>query len=243
VKLDESIGWERDLEATPPPQSQPDKAPSPGRQRTRKLPDEVADDLQTMLGARRGGRVGAALMEAAKAFEKDRFGETLRILRPLLEEVPDSAPVRELYGLACYRDSKWAEAIKHLSAFTELTGSVEQHPVLADAHRALKHFKEVATLWEELAASSPAAHLVAEGRIVMAGALADQGKLTEAIALIERGSLDSKRPKEHHLRLWYALADLYERAGDMGRARDRFQRILLVDRDYINVSERLANLG
>lgn len=182
-------------------------------------------------------------MEAAKAFERDRFSDALRVLRPLIEDAPDSAAVRELYGLACYREGKWAETVKHLSIFTDLTGSVEQHPVLADAHRALKHFKDVAALWEELSASSPAAHLVAEGRIVMAGALADQGKLLEAISLMERGSIDAKRPKDHHLRMWYTLADLYERAGDMSRARDRFQRIMNVDRDYVNVLERLANLG
>lgn len=215
----------------------------PVRQRARKLPDEVVDDLQTMLGSRRGGKVGVGLIEAAKAFERERFTDALRVLRPLLDEAPDSAAVRELYGLACYREGKWAEAVKHLSVFTDLTGSVEQHPVLADSHRALKHFKEVATLWDELSASSPAAHLVAEGRIVMAGSLADQGKLLEAISMMERGSIDAKRPKDHHLRLWYCLADLYERAGDMSRARDRFQRIMNVDRDYVNVAERLANLG
>ena len=240
--LSESIGWENDtthqVAAVPPPPEV--KA---GRQRTRKLPDEVSDDLQTMLGSRRGGRVATGLVEAAKAFERDRFSEALRVLRPLIEEAPDSAAVRELYGIALYREGKWAEAVKHLTAFADLTGSVEQHPVLADAHRALKHYREVATLWDELAASSPAAHLVAEGRIVMAGALADQGKLLDAIALVERGSIDTKKPKDHHLRLWYCLADLYERAGDMVRARDRFQRIMMVDRDYVNVTERLANLG
>jgi tetratricopeptide (TPR) repeat protein len=216
---------------------------APKRQRTRKLPENVSSDLQSMLGSRRGGKVAAGLIEAAKAFERDRFTETMRILRPLLEDAPDSAPVQELYGLACYRESRWAEAIRHLTMFAELTGSDEQHPVLADCHRALKHFKEVASLWEELAQSSPNAQLVAEGRIVMAGSLADQGKLPEAISLMERGSIDSKRPKDHHLRMWYCLADFYERAGDTPRARDRLQRILSVDRDYANVAERLANLG
>ncbi len=184
-----------------------------------------------------------ALIEASKAYERDRFVDTLRVLRPFVEEAPDAAAVRELYGLACYREGKWAEAIKHLAAFVELTASVEQHPVLADAHRAMKHHKMVADLWEELAQSSPAAHLVAEGRIVMAGSLADQNKLGEAISLLERGALAAKRPKDHHLRMWYALADLYERAGDTPKARERFQRILQVEPDFANVAERLANLG
>jgi tetratricopeptide (TPR) repeat protein len=196
-----------------------------------------------MLGTRRGGKVAVVLNEAAKSFERERFGETIRILRPLLEEAPDSAPVRELFGLACYREGKWAEAVKHLEKFVELTGSDEQHPVLADSHRALKNYRQVSTLWEELSQSSPSGHLVAEGRIVMAGSLADQGKLLEAIALMERGSIEAKKPKDHHLRLWYCLADLYERAGDIPRARDRFQRIMAIDKAYVNVPERLANLG
>jgi tetratricopeptide (TPR) repeat protein len=239
VALSDAIGWEKD---TAPIQARIEK-PEPVRQRARKLPEQVADDLHTMLGTRRGGKVAVVLNEAAKAFERERFTETARILRPLIEEAPDSPAVRELFGLACYREGKWAEAIRHLEVFVELTGSDEQHPVLADAHRALKHYGQVANLWEELSQSSPSAHLVAEGRIVMAGSLADQGKLLEAIALIERGSIESKKPKDHHLRLWYCLADLYERAGDIPRARDRFQRIMAIDTSYVNVPERLANLG
>jgi tetratricopeptide (TPR) repeat protein len=240
VPLSESAGWERDVAQ---PRAEREVAPAPVRDRSRKLPEHVADDLQTMLGSRRGGRVAQVLAEAAKAFERDRFSETMRLLRPLIDEAPDAAAVRELYGLACYREGKWAEAVRHLTAFTEMSGSVEQHPVLADAHRALKHFAEVSVLWEELSQSSPSAQLVAEGRIVMAGSLADQGKLTEAIGLMERGAIDAKRPKDHHLRLWYALADLYERAGDTPRARDRFQRIMVIDSNYANVAERVANLG
>ena len=151
--------------------------------------------------------------------------------------------VRELTGLSLYRLGKWAEAVKHLQRFTELTGSVEQHPVLADAHRALGHHSIVAELWEELAASSPGAHLVAEGRIVMAGSLADQGRLADAIKLLERATMDAKRPQVHHLRMWYSLADLYERAGDVPRAREMFTRITARDSEFVDVAERLAALA
>ncbi len=245
VRLDESAGWDRDVEAGSSHQSRsvtPELKEAPKRNRQRQLPEGVSKELQSALGARRGGRVSEALVEASKAYERDRFTETLRILRPLIEEAPDSAAIRELYGLACYRENKWAEAVKHLSAFVDLTASVEQHPVLADAHRALKHHDQVALLWAELAQSSPGAHLVAEGRIVMAGSLADQNRLAEAILLLERGALSSKSPRDHHLRMWYSLADLYERAGDLPRARERFQRIMQSDPSFVNVAERVANL-
>jgi hypothetical protein len=238
--LGESVGWERDAPAAPQESIVAKKAASP---RTKHLPDTVSIDLTKSLGGRRAGKVALALTDAAQAFERDRFSETLRILRPLVEEAPDSAPVRELFGLACYRDGKWAEAVRHLTAFTELSGSVDQHPVLADAHRALKHHSEVAALWDDLSQSSPSAQLVAEGRIVMAGSFADQGRLDEAISLMERGALDSRNPKDHHLRMWYCLADMYERAGDTPRARDRFQRIMAIDVNFANVAERIANLG
>src|SRR5207249_1847774 len=83
---------------------------------------------------------------------------------------------------------------------------------LADCHRALGHWPEVAALWEELRAASPGAEVVTEGRIVAAGALADQGQVRAAIRLLRKGA-EPSRPKWFHPRLWYALADLYERAG------------------------------
>ena len=203
----------------------------------------MSQELERAVGTRRGGRLVEALAEASKAFERDRFGDALKVLRPMMEEAPNASALRELAGLCSYRLGKWADTVKYMEKFAELTGSVEQHPVLADAHRALGHHKQVAELWDELAASSPGAHLVAEGRIVMAGSLADQGKLIDAIRLLERAALDAKRPQNHHLRMWYALADLYERAGDVPRARERFTRIAQHQADFVDVAERLSALG
>jgi hypothetical protein len=39
------------------------------------------------------------------------------------------------------------------------------------------------------------------------------------------------------------LADLYERAGDVPRARELFERILRVDREAYDVADRLVGLG
>jgi hypothetical protein len=51
-----------------------------------------------------------------------------------------------------------------------------------------------------------------------------------------------KKPKDHHLRQWYALADLYERAGDIPRARDLFNRVASIDPDAFDIRERLQAL-
>jgi len=182
------------------------------------------------------------LEEAIEAFRRERFEEARRILRPLAEQAPGATSVRELFGLTLYRLGRWAEARRELEAFRVQSGSTEQHPVLADCYRALGQYAEVEELWDELRAASPSAELVAEGRIVAAGALADQGRLDEAIRLLEAGAKPTRRPKLHHLRMAYALADLYERAGDAPRARELFGRVAEADPDFVDVQARLRAL-
>jgi tetratricopeptide (TPR) repeat protein len=114
--------------------------------------------------------------------------------------------------------------------------------VLADCCRALGRYAEVEDLWHELREASPSAELVAEGRIVAAGALADQGRLDEAIRLLGAGSKPPKRPQLHHLRMAYALADLYERAGDLPQARELFGRVEAADPDFVDIRARLRAL-
>jgi len=151
--------------------------------------------------------------------------------------------VRELLGLTLYRMERWRQAAAELEAYRQLTGSVDQNPVLADCYRAMRRWGKVDELWEELKAASPSAELVAEGRIVAAGARADRGDLRGALALLEAANAVPRRVREHHLRLWYVLADLYDRAGDVPHARTLFQRIRTVDPDFADVADRLRSLG
>ena len=164
--------------------------------------------------------------------------DRLRVARQVRGFMPDDD------GMALYRAGRWAEAARHLEAFRALTGSVEQHPVLADCYRALRRFPKVDALWEELRAASPEPALLTEGRIVTAGSLAARGDVRGAIRLLERGPLVPKRsPAEHHLRLWYALAGLYERAGEVPRARELFARIVHADPTFGDAGERLGSLS
>ena len=156
---------------------------------------------------------------------------------------PSVPAVRELNGLTLYRLRRWKLAAAELEAFRTLTHSTEQHPVLADCYRALKRTDAVTALWDELREASPSAELVTEGRIVMAGALADKGRVEEAIKLLSDKSWRLPRqPKEHHLRRAYALADLLERAGEINRARDLFERIQRADARFGDVGRRLKAL-
>ncbi len=198
-----------------------------------------APQLVDLVGSKRAARLEGRLSEAATAYAAERYPDARRILAPIVAEVPDLAEGRELYGLTLYRLGRWKDAARELDAFVELTGgSTEQHPVLADCRRALGQYGKVDDLWEELRASSPSGALVAEGRIVTAGALADQGKLAEAIALLGKGFKLPKRPSEHHLRRAYALADLYERSGDAPQARLLFAQIARAEPDFLDAAER-----
>jgi len=87
--------------------------------------------------------------------------------------------------------------------------------------------------------------VLAEARMVAAGMLADRGNLDGAISLLV-GAGAARRlrnPSDRHIRQWYALADLYERAGEVPKARDLFQRILTAAPDAYDVADRLAALG
>jgi thioredoxin-like negative regulator of GroEL len=201
------------------------------------------DDLRGAVPSGQLPRVADHLREAGDAFSRGRFEDARRILRPLAEQARRAASVRELYGLSLYRLGRWAQAARELEAYRSLTDSTEQNPVLADCYRALGRYAEAEELWDELRAASPRAELVAEGRIVAAGALADQGRLDEAIDVLASAvNRPTRKPQLHHLRMAYALADVYERAGDLPRARELFARIAASDADFVDVDARLRAL-
>jgi len=202
---------------------------------------DVREEIVSLGGAK-GARYYDQLMKAADAYSRDHERDALRLLRPLRDALPESPSVRELIGLAQYRLGHYPAASKELEAFVELSSSVEQHPVLMDCYRAQRRWRKVDACWRELTAASPGADVVTEGRIVAAGALADRGRMDEAISLLTRADKKVAKPKPYHLRLWYALADLEERAGNVPRARALFDRVRREDAGFADVAERLAGL-
>lgn len=216
--------------------------PTP-RRRRREFPEEVQAELQSAVDTRQRPRLEQRLAEAVKAYERDRYDDALRTLRPVARLAPTSATVRELHGLTLYRLGRWKAAIVELDAFHALTGSYDQHPVLIDCYRAARRWRAAERAWEELRRASPPPEVLTEGRIAIAGARADQGDLVGAIELLERSSTKERPPPLHHLRLWYALADLYERAGDIPRARALFRAVREHDATLFDTPQRLATLA
>ena len=133
---------------------------------------------------------------------------------PWSASFPGVASVHELAGLASYRAGRWSQAITELEAARAITPSVALLPVLADCYRALRRWDEVEAIWQEVRTASPAHEIAAETRIVVAGSLADRGDLKAAIKLLSGATRMPKQVRDHHMRQWYVLADLYDRAGD-----------------------------
>ena len=209
----------------------------------RSVPEHVRTELHDAVGATRVPNLERRLNEAVRAYERDRYQDALKYLKDLAQLAPMAPTVRELHGLTLYRLGRWRAAIKELEAFHALTASYDQHPVLMDSHRATGRRAEVERLWEELRQASPSQDVLAEGRIVLAETRAERGDVAGAIELLERARSRVRSPKLHHLRQWYALADLYEKVGEVPRARALFRTVLDHDPSLFDTAERLSGLG
>ncbi|MCC5952371.1 MAG: hypothetical protein JJU45_09790 [Acidimicrobiia bacterium] len=196
------------------------------------------------VGAARGARLAGRFEEATDDFAEGHFDDVLRVVRPMSKEAPGVPEVRELHGLTLYRLGRWQQAARELEAYRDMTSTLDRQPVLADCYRALGRWADVDDVCDALLSTpSLPAPVATEGRIVAAGSLADRGELRAAIALLDDGWKWPKRPKEHHVRRAYALADLYERAGDLPQARRLFGAVAAVSDQSTDAAERLESLG
>lgn len=221
---------------------EPARARVRGRSGDKELPIAVKDELAKAVGTDRSAGLERRLKIATRAYERDLYSEALTELRVLVRLAPEVAAIRELYGLTLYRLGRWRQAARELRAFHELTGSFDQHPVIADCERALGHDKAVVTAWDQIRQAGVDREVLVEGRLVMAGMLADRGELDQAMVLLAAGGKALKHPDACHLRQWYALGDLYERAGELPRARELFERVESFAPDMFDVDQRLAAL-
>lgn len=165
------------------------------------------------------------------------------MVTPLRRELPQVAAVHEVSGLASYRLGKWRQAAASLELARQLRPDPALLPVLGDCYRALKRWNDVESVWNDLRSASPTHEVMSEGRIVAAGALADRGELKAAIDLMMAGEKPPKKVRPHHLRQWYVLADLHDRAGDSITASRWFREIAANDAGFADVRERLRALG
>ncbi len=214
-----------------------------GRKEVRAL-DSVVDQFEKALGSKASPRALKRYDAALQAFEAHRYDDARKILNPMSREYSEVAAVREMLGLCLYRAGQWKRALVEFEASLKLNPDwIFNHAVIADCHRALGEHQMVEKYWQELQEASPHPELMAEGRIVMAGSMADRRQITEALALMEKASGDMNRPSEYHLRQWFVIADLYDKEGNVIKARQFFERIAKIDPGFVDVAERLSTLG
>lgn len=192
---------------------------------------------------RRGDRLVERFSDAQSALDRDRLEEARRLATALVRELPGVAAVHELAGLVAYRLGRWRDAVRELEAGQLLSPRVDLLPVLADSYRALKRWTDVDRIWTEVREISPSQEVMAEARIVAAGAQADRGDLTGALKTMDSVSARPKRVREDHLRQWYVLGDLHDRAGNPIEATRWFELVAREDPDFVDVATRLRSLG
>lgn len=222
-----------------PREAEPDGRYRSRRERGFELPRAVIDELRAATDNKTAVGLERKLVHAAQAYERDRYKEALSSIKPVIDQAPESAAARELYGLILYRLGRWRQAAKELRAVAEATGSFDQHPVIADCERAMGRLDRVQDLWDDLRRAGVDKEVLVEGRLVMAGALADVDELDQAIELLAPHAKNKRHADVPQLREWYALADLYEVAGDLPRARELFARVALQAPDLLDAPERL----
>jgi predicted Zn-dependent protease len=215
---------------------------SSGR-RAPEVDPEVIAEIHSSVDPKSAAKLAERLASASAALDRQRFDEARRMVAPLVRQLPRVAAVHEVHGLASYRLGLWLKAAESIELARQLRPDPSLLPVLADCYRGLKRWKDVDNVWKELRLASPPHDVIAEGRIVAAGALADRGDLREAIALMSASATRPKRVREHHLRQWYVLADLCDRAGDVVTASQWFREIAAREPAYADVRERLRSLG
>ena len=214
-----------------------------GRKEVRAL-DSVVEQFEKALGSKASPRALKRYDAALQAFEAHRYDDARKILNPMSREYSEVAAVREMLGLCLYRGGQWKRALVEFEASLKLNPDwIFNHAVIQDCHRALGEHQMVEKYWQELQEASPHPELMAEGRIVMAGSMADRRQITEALALMEKAAGDMNRPSEYHLRQWFVIADLYDKEGNVIKARQFFERIAAIDPGFVDVAERLSTLG
>lgn len=211
--------------------------------RSEEIDPEVVAEIHGAVEQRRAVRLSERLAAASGALDRERFDDARRMVTPLLRELSQVAAVHEIAGLADYRMGRWKQAAASLETARDLRPDPSNLPVLADCYRALKRWADVERVWKLIREASPSHEVIAEGRIVVAGSLADRGDLKEAIKLMHGAQKAPKKVRDYHLRQWYVLADLYDRAGDTVSATRWFREIVAHDPVFVDVRERLRSLG
>lgn len=179
---------------------------------------------------------------AVEAYSNDDLDEAVRLGEQSKHLALRAPSIREFLGLTYYAQGRWKEAARELAAFRRLTGSTAQNHLIADCYRAMGRPEKSLEYTDEVSRKAVGDEVFYEVQIVAAGATADLGHVEHAIARLEKLDLEPKTAAEHHLRAWYVLADLLERAGRFTQAKTWFEAVATSDPGLTDADERAQKL-
>jgi len=204
------------------------------------LDPSVANELRTLPDdlRERVGRLLVAADHSVAEGDDDKAREFTKEAKRLAGRV---ACVREAYAITSYLCGDYAEALAELRAVRRMRGGDEFVPMMADCERALGKPEKALELLRGMALTGLDPVTRAELLIVMAGARADMGQVDAALVTLETPDLTGCPDLAARARMQYAYADLWERSGDITKAREWFTAAVKSDpEDVIGAAQRLS---
>ena len=220
------------------------RSPQRGARRRPGLPNDVVGELRQTAKPGKADDAIARLDRAAQLLERGDARGSLAEAEKAKALAPRSGAVRELVALALYQLERYREALTEMQAYRRISGRADQNHIIADALRALGRPDRAVPLAEEALADRrvPTAAKT-EAVIVAASALADQGKLDQALGLLRRIRTRDDVAGPEVLRVWYVTADILQRAGRREEALREFRKIMRHDAAAYDVAERIERLA
>ena len=154
-----------------------------------------------------------------------------------------SAGIREILALAHYGAGRWQEALREMQAYRRMSGRLDENHVIADCYRALERVDRAVEEAEQGLVADVTDEVQAECAVVGASALADLGRLDDALAFVRRFATQAGVGRPFDLRVWYVAGDILARLGRGKEAAKEFARILRHDPSDADARERLETLA
>jgi tetratricopeptide (TPR) repeat protein len=217
---------------------------SPSPRRRSGLPPEIAAELRQTARAGKAEPATARLERAVELLERGDARGAAAEAQKAKELAPRSAAIREVLGLAYYRQERFREALTEMQAYRRMSGRADQNHIIADCLRSIgRPDRAVALAEEALAARGVPLAAKTEAVIVAASALADQGKFDQALGLLRRVRTREDVAGPEVIRVWYVTGDILAKAGRTQEAAREFRKILRHDSAAYDAAERVAQLS
>jgi tetratricopeptide (TPR) repeat protein len=207
------------------------------------LPADVVREILQAGGETRGRE---ALKHADRAVQliADREPERAILEAQRAKDLTSrSAALREILALAYYGAGDWRSALREMQAYRRMSARLDENHIIADCYRALGKPDRAAEEADAAMGADVDAEVKAEAAVVGAAALADLGRLDQALAFLRRLPERTSVGHGFDLRVWYVTGDILARLGRNEEAAREFLRIVRYDPSAFDAADRLAALA